>query len=167
MKKLSALRDWTKVLFVLVVLPIIFVPGFTIMYFFFPDVIPVTFSFSGSGELKWLRLLVSLLIIAAYCCFVYALYLFRKILALFSKKKFFDDDVIKYFDQIGKLMYYGLLLWAVPFNLYLIVTQNEHELDTRQLVSIIFIGSLGFFFTVLSEVFQKAKNIKEENDLTI
>lgn len=167
MKKLSLLKDWTKVLFVLCVLPLIFLPGFLILYFLFPDLVPITFSSFGSTGISLIKLVVMLVVVGGYTLFVYALYLFRKVLKLFSMRRIFDDEVIKYFNQIGKLIYYGLLLSAVPYNGYLILTQNRHQLDEEQLFNIIFIGSLGFFFTVLSEVFQMAKNIKEENDLTV
>lgn len=167
MKKLSLLRDWTKALFILSVLPIIFLPALLIIFFFFPDMMPMKVDILGANEIGFIEFIVMVIIITGYCLFVYSLYLFRKVLELFSKRQIFSDEVVKYFQQIGQLIYYGLLLGAVPSNLYLILTRDEHELDMDKLVDYIFVFSLGLFFTVLSEIFKKAKNLKEENDLTV
>jgi hypothetical protein len=61
------------------------------------------------------------------------------------------------------------LLPLFPGPLYRLFTTDGIKIsfDAEWISYVLFTGSLALFFTVLSEVFQMAKNIKEENDLTV
>lgn len=108
-------------------------------------------------------------LVIAYCFFVYGLFLFRKVLVLFSKRQIFEDSVIVLLNKIGKFFLIASLL-AVLMDflgkLY-IESRVEFGIEGGFFDSFLFTASLGLFFMVLSEVFANAKNIKEENDLTI
>lgn len=102
----------------------------------------------------------------SYLLLLFGLYLFRKILKEFQAMRLFDTAAIKLLNRIGYVVIgAGLLNFLAKFLLELLV--NEHFSFTaipNQLL--IFLGS-GAFFLVLSEVFDKARKLKEENALTI
>ena len=167
MKKLSLLKDWTKIMFILCMLAVLLTPGIIILTIVFPHLVPEGVNFTWGVEINFAGIIITMIIFSGYCCFVYSLYLFRKVLSFFWKKKFFDDEVVKLLDRVGKLIYLGLFLTVVPINVYYLATQKGFHFDFIEFWRIVFILSLGLFFTVLSEVFQMAKNLQEENDLTV
>lgn len=169
MKKLSVLRYWTKVLFVLCVIILFFIPGVILTALINPDLIPFNFTINDDKEFTVGAAIVSVIIVMGFGLYVYSLHLFRKILLLFSKKKIFDNEVIVHFSKMGKYIWYGLLMTVIPAPVYRLFTQSpiNVNIDFNLISYFLFTGSLALFFTVLSEVFQMAKNIKEENDLTI
>jgi hypothetical protein len=169
MKKLSVLRDWTKVLFVLSMIIMFFVPGIILIAIVSPDMVPFEFTINGKKELTMGTAIVTLIIVLGFASYLYSLYLFRKILTLFSKRKVFDAEVITNFRKMGLFTWYGVFITAVPGPLYRLFTTDGIKIsfDAEWISYVLFTGSLALFFTVLSEVFQMAKNIKEENDLTV
>ncbi|MDI1254929.1 MAG: DUF2975 domain-containing protein [Flavobacterium sp.] len=114
------------------------------------------------------KILIALAAIGALL-FIYAIYLLRKTLAFFVKRDVFNSKVVHYLDLIGKFLIVSTLLTNIPLLIY--------NIFSRQHLSIQFNGggfdslslsvSLGLFFMVLSEVFKIAKNLKEENELTV
>lgn len=169
MKKLSVLKDWTKILFILSCIIAIFIPGVILMKLISPDMVPFKFTINDKENFSFGAAIVSLIILSGFCLFLYALYLFRKVLELFSKKKIFDNEVIINFKKMGQFTWYGLFATTIPGIAYGFFTEEgiKINLDAEWVCYVLFTGSLALFFMVLSEVFQMAKNIKEENDLTV
>lgn len=167
MSKLPLLKTFASILFALSMIVLFFAVPFIILWLFMPERVP----FKLDGEpmttvtAELVILLISLVIGLGF--FTYALYLFKTNLGLFEKKKIFDVTVIKNFAQIGKAILLGYLFCAMPITLYKILAKNATEIDFEFIIDSLFIAGLGLFFIVLSEVFQMAKNIKEENDLTV
>lgn len=105
----------------------------------------------------------------AYCFFVYGIFLLRKILKLFSKRIIFDNVVIQLLNKIGISFLIASLFSSIPLFIYNLTHKNNYP-DVEfggGFSSFLFTASLGLFFMVLSEVFSVAKNMKEENELTI
>lgn len=167
MSKLPLLKTLTSILFALSMIVLFFAVPFIVLWLFMPERVP----FKLNGEpmttvtAELVIVLISLVIGLAF--FAYALYLFKTNLALFEKKKLFNDTVIKNFAQIGKAILLGYLFCAVPKVLYKIVVKNASEIDIDFIIDSLFVIGMGLFFIVLSEVFQIAKNSKEENGLTV
>ena len=91
-----------------------------------------------------------------------------KLLVHFSKRQIFEDAPITLLDTIGKYFVLASLLTGVPAFIYNITVKNETKISFGGAFdSFLFTASLGLFFMVLSEVFKIAKNMKEENDLTV
>ena len=105
----------------------------------------------------------------------YVIMLFRKIIDLFTELKFFHTKVITLFHVIGKYLIVisiGLsLVSLIPIS-YSYTTFHQNGFTNNNYsgfnfsINFFYIG-LGLFFMVLSEVFGKAKSMREENDLTI
>jgi hypothetical protein len=130
----------------------------------------IPFKINGhTADAAGIETVLFMLAFAAGCAFfIYALHLFKKTLELFEKKKIFHEAVVKYFDQTGKAILIGYAICAVAIFLYNTLVQNKLELEIEYGInSSLFIIGLGLFFLVLSDVFLMAKNIKDENDLTL
>jgi magnesium-transporting ATPase (P-type) len=110
------------------------------------------------------KVLLIFIVLAALLIF-YCVFLFRKTLSSFQRKKIFDLDVIKNFNRIGILLIISALLSGIPaFIIKLLKKEVSFELGLN---SFVMLFCLGLFFMVLSEVFMIAKKQKEENELTI
>lgn len=98
--------------------------------------------------------------------FVYALYYFKNLLANFKGKLIFEIGNCQLFHKIGKaILYFSLLLFL--FGFIPKSTQTTTMNITFGYSPSLFIVVLGLFFLVLAEVFKMAKQLKEENELTI
>ncbi|WP_394758326.1 DUF2975 domain-containing protein [Flavobacterium sp.] len=101
----------------------------------------------------------------SYLLFLYGIYYFKKLLYLFQLRKIFVDEVVDYFNKIGYVFLLSAILAGIPLFIYKIL-KNEVNLELGG-SPFLYLISLGLFFLVLSEVFKIAKNMKEENDLTV
>lgn len=101
--------------------------------------------------------------------FVYSIYLLRKAVGLFQKREIFNDEVVRLFNLIGQLIIASSLISHLSLFIYNVVEKNHisFSLDLGSYDSFLISVSLGLFFMVISVIFKIAKNIKEENELTI
>lgn len=101
--------------------------------------------------------------------FLCSIYLLRKVVGYFQKKEVFNPDVIKNFNLIGKLIIISSIISSLSFFLFNMVNRGQFSLsfDFGSYDSFLISISLGLFFMVISEIFKIAKNLKEENELTI
>jgi Protein of unknown function (DUF2975) len=101
--------------------------------------------------------------------FFYSIYLLRKLVGLFQKREIFNDEVVRLFNLIGKLVIASSVISTVSLFIYNAVERNHLglTLDFGGYDSFLISISLGLFFMVISEIFKIAKNIKEESDLMI
>lgn len=105
----------------------------------------------------------------AYFLYVYAVFLLKKTIDLFIKRLLFDDEVIKKLNLIGKIFVAVALMINIPA-FFSSVFFNQHidfNLTSYYSDSMLFNVAIGLFFMILSEVFKIAKNLKEENELTV
>lgn len=166
MRRIYILKAIVDLLFVLAMIGVIFGLPLILMLIIVPDQVPITFSKGRSASgIDFIGFLF--FVYVGYLFFVYALYLFRKTLDLFRKRIFFDDRVIKNFDQTGKAIIIGFFIILITAAL-VIFTGNRLELKLNfGLNNSLFVAGLGLFFMVLSDVFAMAKRHKEDNDLTV
>lgn len=171
MRKLPILKTFTSILFVIAMVGIIFAIPLMVIAAVMPESIPADMKFTVSGrhatEFLAEDFIMIAALLAAYGFWVYALYLFKQVLGLFEKKRLFDDAVIKNFDQCGKAIIVGYSIYAIAYFLYNTLVVNKLKLSSDFVVETLFIGGLGLFFIVMGEVLLIAKNMKEENDLTV
>ena len=117
----------------------------------------------------WLSLLVIVLSGIGAFFFIYAIFVLRKVLKLFLQKEIFTNAVIAHFRTIGKCVIASTLLTSVPMFFYNIIERNNLgiEFTGGGFDSLLLSISLGLLFIVIGEIFQKAKTLQEENDLTV
>jgi hypothetical protein len=101
--------------------------------------------------------------------FLYTISLLRKVIVHFIKSEIFNEEVIQLLNKIGKIMIASTLIKGIPLILYkFIFSNNLAETSHINHFDYHFSGiGLGLFFMVLSEVFKIAKDMKEENELTV
>lgn len=110
-------------------------------------------------------LIVSVL---SYFLFVFAIYLLKKTVTLFIKGKIFDNKVISNLNNIGKIfVIVSLIFNTVEFAFKINTTKKAEIMINSGFDSFLFTIAIGLFFIILSEVFKIAKNLKDENELTI
>jgi hypothetical protein len=111
---------------------------------------------------------------------LYCIYLFKDLLSLFINLSFFNNKVVSLFKKIGEYLFV-ISVVKLALDLAPIVTSfsylkvNDIGFSTVK-KDVIHIGfkfyyiiyfSIGLFFLVLAEVFKKALELKQENNLTI
>lgn len=103
-----------------------------------------------------------------HVAFTYALFQFKTTLELFYKKIYFDNRTIRSLSLTGKSFIGAAVLLALLEFLYHIIVEARFEIGVDlSFESVFFALIVGLFFIVLSEVFANAKQLKEENDLTV
>ena len=169
MRKLFVLRTCIDFAFYIscltVLVMIIFIP---IAILGFADGIPFKMEAREIIIENWQSKLLLVFVLTSSLFFVYSIYLLRKTVVLFIKGDVFNEQVINNFRSIGLCVISSTLLFVIPSFIYNAIHSGEVGLSFELgFDSPLLVISLGLFFMVLSEVFQKAKNLKEENDLTL
>ncbi|MXN92783.1 DUF2975 domain-containing protein [Flavobacterium sp. Sd200] len=168
MKRIALLKTLTVILFVICIVTMFFTVPFILVLAVMPGQIPFKINGHAADTLGIETILCMLAAVVGFAFFIYALHLFKKTLELFEKKKMFHADVVKYLDQTGKAILIGYTITAATTFIYNTLVENNLELNVALgFDSSFFIVGLGLFFLVLSDVFLMAKNIKDENDLTL
>lgn len=170
MKRISVLKTIITIAFILSVITVAFGVPFTLMLAVATDIVPKGLSQNisanhliGAGAIVYL-----LLIMGATALIALALRTFKDTLTLFEKQVFFDQRVIVLLAKTGKM-----LLAAAAVNMIAEIASTLLA-PTGPGITINFtygptllLASLGLLFLVLGDVFNMAKNLKEENDLTV
>jgi len=101
--------------------------------------------------------------------FLNSIYLLRKVVGLFQKREIFNDEVVRLFNLIGKLIIASSITSSFSIFVYNMAERNHLSIsfDFGSYDSFLISVSIGLFFMVISEVFKIAKKMKEENELTI
>lgn len=167
MRKLNILKaivDFVWIMSFITIPPLIALFGF-ILISNEPIGIPIKLNGVEISVVDQQTKILLVFIILAALLILYSIFLFRKILRSFQRKKIFDLDVIKNFNRIGISLIIAALLSGIPaFLIKLLKKEVSFELGLN---SFVMLFCLGLFFMVLSEVFMIAKTQKEENELTI
>ena len=101
---------------------------------------------------------------------LYTIYLLRKLIRNFFKGKLFTTFQITSLNLIGQLIIVAILAQAVLEFIGRLFLQKKASLGIEfdlEYGSFWFVLSIGLFFIFLSKVFQNAKDIKDENELTV
>lgn len=166
MTQLRTLKQLVQVLFALCIFTMFFTVPFILISIVMPESIPFKINGEMAKDIPTVSKIVTLVVIGGIACFIYALYTFKQNLALFEKKRVFDIAVVTNFRKMGRIIYLGSILVTVGSVAYRI-TRGEVSIDLGFILEIVFIFAMGLFFEVLAGVFEWAKKLKEENDLTV
>lgn len=168
MKRLPILKVLAHILFILSIIAMFFAVPFIFVMAVMPGRIPFEIDNQPAAAYGAETIIYLLASTVGFAFDIYALYLFKKLLRLFERNVIFHPDVIRLLDQIGKAILIGYAICFAADFLYAALVENRMEIDFIDGIdtAIATIG-LGVFFLVLSDVFLMAKNIKDENDLTV
>lgn len=101
---------------------------------------------------------------------LYTVYILRKLVRDFLKGKFFTTFQIATLNLVGQLIVVITLTSGLTDFLGKILIESKATLRVGMdfsFGSFWFILALGLFFIYLSKIFENAKNLKEENELTV
>lgn len=125
------------------------------------------FDMTLDGSEMSLGAFITIMIIAGIILFQFlkGIHLFKKSLQDLSNGNYFSELVVSNFNKIGQcFLIFGFGQWLFKIVVQLIVSNDLNlGIDNTLILSSIF----GLFFLFLSEVFAKARETKQENDLTI
>ena len=131
-----------------------------IVFIMFPDILT-------RADLLSVRIFILGQLIAAGL-HIYGVYLFRETIGYFKDRDVFNVIVIKRFSTIGKCIIAGDLISGISYLINKIIYGDNLnapiEIRYDFLVGSVFVA---LFCMVLSEVFKMAKEMKEENELTV
>jgi NADH:ubiquinone oxidoreductase subunit K len=114
-------------------------------------------------------ILISIEILIA-ALFIYTIYILRKLIRNFFKGKLFTVFQIASLKLIGQLIILSSACQGIINFVGPIIIKDEIKFGVGvdfSLGSFWFILAIGLFFIFLSKVFENAKNLKDENELTV
>lgn len=162
MKRIAFLKTLVTIAFVLCMIAVFFGLPFILMVAVAPNRVPEPLVQKESPAFYYAVFYVG------HLAFTYALFQLKKTLEFFYKKIYFDDRVIQSLALAGKGFIGSAVLLTVLEFVYHLIAEARFEVGIEfSYNSIFFALVLGLFFLVLSDVFTNAKNLKEENDLTV
>lgn len=170
MKSLNVLKSLIDLFLFFSVLGALSVLIVVPMKFVNPELdIPVSVKGATVDGSDWLSVVVIALSGLGAFFFVYAIFMLRKIIQFFLRNEIFTNSVVGMFKVIGKCIIASALLTSVPMFFYNMVHRNNVgiEFGGGGFDSLLLSVSLGLLFIVIGEIFKKAMELKEENELTV
>ncbi|TYB78879.1 DUF2975 domain-containing protein [Bizionia myxarmorum] len=168
MRKLIILNTIIDFIWILSCIPILILGfGFIIYMFFNPEILEIwqTNGFDSNAPI-WIKQFATVIFYGIACGLIFAVFLFRKTLCYFRRKKPFDSYVIESYNTIGKILI-GLSLFSMVFMFMMQLVFNSKLVIDLGVSPYLLLLSLGLFFMVLSESFKIAKHAKNDSELTI
>lgn len=167
MKKIFILKTIVDILWI-ISWPLILIALCIVPYLFINDdfsSIPINIRGNTILHFNLLSKIILSIMTISILLLLYSLYLFKRVLLLFMRRKIFDNIVLTNLNKIGVLLTFFSIINIICSFIYNInFGKIEFEISINPLVSTL---CLGLFFMVLSEIFKIARDQKEENDLTI
>lgn len=123
--------------------------------------------FTSKNAIKWSYYAISAGLFFWRGYLIYGFSYFLSILKEIENENYFSDKIIKYFKKIGNIfIWYTINVLVLRFLLAATNTStfnffNELKAEFTFLIP----GGLAFY--ILAEIFERAKNAEEENELTI
>lgn len=170
MKKLNYLKNLLNFIYYVSFLTIlIMIVDYSKLLFNHNEILPINISGIEFTTNDTTTKIVIFFVVISTLLSVYTLSLLRKVILHFIKKEIFSEDVILLLNSIGKCLIAVSLIKGIPLLVYkfifspIIIEKNQTHFTPFQFSGI----GLALFFMVLSEVFKMAKELKDENELTV
>lgn len=175
MKKLNFLKNLINFFFLLSFFPFIQFSVFLFKILFNYEVMtPVKLSGVQISSIDFHAKIVCILVILSGIFFIFSVYLLKKVILHFIKNDFFNDEVITLLNKIGKYILVAIFIKVTALSYYTLIsvpimngTFNSYPDNVKNYDFHFPLLCLGLFFMVISEAFKMAKNLKEENELTV
>lgn len=184
MKTIRTLQILINLLFYALVIVLSVTTVYYLILFIYPDILPYFLQVSrmAFNYVDWTFYIVPVFTYINFILFILGVYLMKKTIPSFKKADFYSDVVINNLKKSGKLfLFIGLSMTALKL-IILIVLQNTLIFKGQVFKgwwNILFsiIGTidfamvclviLGLFLLIFSDSFKRAKEIQQENNLTI
>lgn len=101
--------------------------------------------------------------------FMLALYQLKCLTQLFVDKHFFTFESVRTIKKIGSFLMVATFLMYLPVGFYALFLKHNVtiKLGTISPESFFFLLIISLFFIILSSIFEQAKQIQDENELTV
>jgi hypothetical protein len=117
---------------------------------------------------SWQFLLIFIPLLVLYFLFIKGVHHLRATMPLLSTGDLFTEKVSEHFSKAGKLFSIVGVLGILCQFIFPLITSSKMKVTLDfTTIGCIFLIIIGLFFLFFGEVFQKAKAIQEENNLTI
>ena len=170
MRKLNILKTVLDFFYVFTLIGVIGIVIFVPFYLFSSEMsIPIKIKgqeFTSTGIFSKIIVLIN---VVSGLLFFYSIYLLRKVVGMFQNREIFNDEIVRLFNLIGKLIVISSILSSGSIFIYNMIERNHLglSLDFGSYDSFLISLSIGLFFMVISEIFKIATAMKAENELTI
>ena len=123
--------------------------------------------FTSKNAIKWSYYVISTGLFFWRAYLIYGFTYFISILNEIDKGHYFSDNNIKYFKKIGNIfIYYTINVLVLRF-LMAVIGKSSFNFLSEFKAEFTLLIPCGLAFYILAELFKRAKEAKEENDLTI
>jgi hypothetical protein len=151
-------------------IPVVFLFPSAILYVLvFPEQEIIKLSTGSVSGGNWATILILLGVYAEYVLFLVGFYNLRKFATLLLKNKIFTKASVQCTKKIGQFFTICGASFLLLKLIYALVASNEYKIEfgvsTIQLH--LFLVIIGVFFLILSNAFERAMDLKDENDLTV
>lgn len=120
------------------------------------------------SDLDWTHYLFMALNLIVYSVFIYGLFKLRIVSKLFLNNTFYDSELGKNSNLAGKCFILAGVFWWLFDGLSSIHFNNEFSIEvSEKTVIYLFFIVIGLFLMLTGKLFDKALELKNENDLTI
>jgi hypothetical protein len=165
MRKLNILKSIVDCVLIVISTIFLFVIIISILFILDSEILTI----AGKSLLNGIKIIgiwgkIALIIsLANSALILYILFNFKILLENFLEKLIFEIETCMLLNRIGKLIIYSSFI-DILSELILKLSKSEIGFSFS---SFLYGLSMGLFFLVLAEVFKMAKDLKEENELTI
>ncbi len=113
--------------------------------------------------------LLTIVISIGYLFFILAILKLKKLISLFVDKQYFTEQSVILLKSVGKYFLFSTIIINVAIFCYNTFENSNLILNLSTLSpdSMVFSIIISLFFIILSYIFNEAKNLKDENELTI
>ncbi|MGW9684281.1 DUF2975 domain-containing protein [Flagellimonas sp. 2504JD1-5] len=123
--------------------------------------------FTSQNAIEWSYYAVSAMIFFFRGYLIYGFTYFVSILNEVEEGNYFGDKIISHFKKIGRIFITYAINIVVLKCLLVAIEKSTFNVFQEARNELMLLIPCGLGFYILAEIFKKAKNLKEENDLTV
>ena len=123
--------------------------------------------FTSKNAIQWSYHTISAGLFFWRGCLIYGFSYFLSILKEIEEGNYFSDKIIKYFKKIGNIfIWYTISILVLRF-LLAAIGESTFNFFNELKAEFTFLIPAGLAFYILAEIFKRAKETEDENELTI
>ncbi len=115
---------------------------------------------------KSARIVFTIYILIGYALIIYLIYMLRKLVISLNAGKLFTKFQSSEFNLVGQIIIWLVIINSISEFVFKLIVSSNLEVKASFPDFWLFLA-LGSFFIILGQVFEKARLIREENELTI
>jgi len=144
-------------------------PGAILYVLVFPEQEIIKLTTGSVSVGNWATILILLGVYAEYVLFFVGFYNLRKFAALLLKNKIFTKASVQSTKKIGQFFTICGASCLLLKLIYALAASDKYRIEfgISDIQLFLFLVIIGIFFLILSNAFERAMDLKDENDLTV